>query len=228
MTWRGDQEACRRRTVEKYDADEVEAYDSLVGTMSREDEDAVLADLDRVVALRSGMRVLDVGAGTGTVSGMLSRIEGLRITALEPAPAMLDRLRSKPGLEGVRAVEGFCDAPGDRTRFEEASFDVIASRQVGNVLFDPLSAFRNWHHWLAPGGAVVLMDGFYTRTSWTGRWEEEADMLPLSCNQSMALIPYLMESVGFLVVAAQPMAATNARPTTRTPRYVVVARTPEH
>jgi SAM-dependent methyltransferase len=121
-------------------------------------------------------------------------------------------------------VNGSCDEPRDATLFAEAQFDVVACRQVVNGLHDPLLAFRHWHRWLKPGGAVVVIDGLYGRDGWRGAWEQEIDALPLSAVQTMATIPYLLESVGFRIEAVQRMAAVNALPTTRTPRYVVVAR----
>ena len=92
-----------------------------------------------------------------------------------------------------------------------------------NGLFDPLRAFRHWHRWLKPGGSVVAIDGLYGRDAWRGAWEDEIDVLPLSACQTMATVPYLLEAVGFSVRVVQRMGAVNALPTTRTPRYVVVA-----
>ena len=97
------------------------------------------------------------------------------------------------------------------------------SRQVVNGLFDPLLAFRHWHRWLKPAGTVVVIDGLYGRDGWAGRWEEEVDALPLSASQSMASTPYLLEACGFRIAAVERMTTVNALPTTRTPRYVVVA-----
>ena len=108
MTWRGTQAASRDRYCAKYDAAEADRYDSSVGRLEPEDEEAYLADLSGVFSFRAGMKVLDAGAGTGTVCLMLARLEGLSLTALEPAPAMLAKLSSHPELSGVRAVEGFC------------------------------------------------------------------------------------------------------------------------
>ena len=51
-------------------------------------------------------------------------------------------------------------------------------------------------------------------------------MLPLSALQSLATVPYLLEASGFRVESVQMMAAVNALPSTRTPRYVVFARRP--
>jgi len=223
MPWRGTQAASRQRYLAKFDAAEAEQYDALVGNLSPSDEEAYLADLNRVFQFQSGMTVLDAGAGTGALTRVLSQIDGLSITALEPAPAMLDRLKSQPELRDVAAVEGFCDHLDDRRHFRDGQFDVIASRQLANGLFDPLAAFRNWHHWLKPGGSVVLIDGLYPRTAWTGKWEDEIDVLPFSACQSTATVPYLLEQAGFQIDAVDRMDAVNILPSTRTPRYIVVA-----
>ena len=100
------------------------------------------------------------------------------------------------------------------------------SRQLGNCLFDPLAAFENWHYWLKPTGAAILIDGLYGRSAWTGIWEEEVDALPLSACQTMATAPYLLEAAGFDVETVALMARANKRPSTMTTRYVTVARKP--
>ena len=223
MTWRSTQDDSRARYLAKFDEAEAERWDVMVSMLGRADEDAYLADLARVFAFRPGMAVLDAGAGTGALCTMLARVPGLAITALEPAPAMLARLRRRAGLESIVAVQGFCDAPRDRQNFSAAQFDVIASRQLVNGLFDPLTAFENWHHWLKPGGAVVAIDGAYGRDAWTGVWQEEIDVLPLSATQSAATVPYLLEAAGFKVESVRWMDAVNALPSTKTARYMVVA-----
>ena len=224
MTWRSTQDESRTRYLAKFDEVEAERWDAIGATLGRTDEDAYLSDLAQVFAFRPGMAVLDAGAGTGALCGVLARLPGIALTALEPAPAMLARLRRRAGLESVVAVQGFCDAPQDRQHFGAAQFDAIASRQLVNGLFDPLTAFENWHHWLKPGGAVVAIDGAYGRDAWTGVWQEEVDVLPLSATQSTATVPYLLEVAGFKVEAVRWMDAVNALPSTKTARYVVVAR----
>ena len=225
MSWRVSQAESRRRYLTKFDAAEAERYDALIGRLSPDDEAALLADLARVVELPPGAVVLDAGAGTGTLTSMLARLPGLSLTALEPAPAMLARLRAHPGLREVATVQGFCDADADRNLFPAGTFDAILSRQLVNGLYDPLAAFRNWRHWLKPGGAVVVIEGLYGRSAWSGIWAEEVDQLPMSACQSTAMVPYLLEQAGFRVERSSLMEGVNARPTTVTARYVVVART---
>jgi precorrin-6B methylase 2 len=55
-----------------------------------------------------GCSVLDIGAGTGSWTAMMGREAG-RVTAVDPSPAMLDRLRrrvAEEGLSNVTVVEG--------------------------------------------------------------------------------------------------------------------------
>ena len=224
MNWQANRAACRARFVAKYNSEEALAYDGYVGTLAEADELAYLADITNVFRFSEGMSVLDVGAGTGALSKVLTRVPGLSQTAMEPSPAMLNILKSKPELSQLSFLEGSCDRKEDRSLVGEGQFDVIVSRQVANGLFDPLVAFQNWHHWLVPGGAVIVIDGFYGRDGWRGIWEEELDVLPLSACQTMATIPYLLEASGFSIDAVEMMKKTNEMPATRTKRYIVVAK----
>lgn len=226
MSWRGTQRESRLRHLGKFDAAEAARYDAMLGNPAPAEQDACLADLAQVVDLQAGQRVLDAGAGTGAFSLILSRVPGLALTALEPAPEMLALLRGKPALHGIATAAGFCDAPEDQPLFPPGSFDVIASRQLVNGLFDPLAAFANWRHWLVPGGTVVIIEGLYDRTAWTGPWAAEVDTLPASTPATTALVPYLLETAGFCVEAVRMMEMVNAQPATRTPRYVVIGRKP--
>jgi SAM-dependent methyltransferase len=195
-------------------------------TLSLDDDDhaATWEDLRPHWEPRSSDAILDAGAGTGALCLTLVRRPHRSLTALDPAPAMLDRLGRKPELASVQRVQGFCDHPEDAAQFADGSFDVIASRQLTNGLFDPIAAFRNWNQWLGEGGTVVVVDGFYDRDAWTGAWEALIDQLPLSACRTMATVPYLLARCGFRIEHVGLMQATNARPSTRTRRYLVVAR----
>ncbi|HEX6572843.1 MAG TPA: GNAT family N-acetyltransferase [Steroidobacteraceae bacterium] len=223
--WQARRAAARGRHAARYDATEARTYGSTqgLGWLTAAEQDAYLEDLRPIIDLEPGAAVLDVGAGTGVLCSVCSRLPGLELTALEPSSAMLDVLRSRPELAHVTTVQGSCDTPDDEALFPAARFDVIASRQVVNGLYDPLAAFRCWRRWLRPGGAVLVIDGLYGRDGWRGAWEEEIDALPLSACQTMATVPYLLDASGFRVRVVQRMATVNALSTTRTPRYVVVA-----
>lgn len=217
----------RQRLLSMYDTEEVAKYDAWISSLTVDDHRASLSDLLPHCPLRPGMTVLDAGAGTGALCIMLSLVPGLQITALEPCNAMLDRLRGKPEIAGIAVHQGFCDHLADRIHFSAGSFDVIASRQLTNTLFDPLSAFENWHYWLRHGGSVIVMDGLFDRESWPDPWSDLVDQLPLSACRTMATVPYLLEKCGFSIEYVGLMERTNEMPSTRTKRYMVVARKPK-
>ena len=223
MNFREDYIESRARYLAAYDADEATKYDAWVTSLTQADHEACLADINQQFRFSSGQAVLDAGAGTGALSLSIAMIPGVQITALEPCVAMLDKLHSKPELQDVVTVQGFCDHTSDRSHFGPERFDVVTSRQLTNCLFDPLAAFRNWHYWLRAAGVVIVIDGLYDRSAWSGCWDGMVDTLPLSACRTTATVPYLLEQVGFRVDHVGLMEKTNTLPSTRTPRYLVVA-----
>jgi SAM-dependent methyltransferase len=186
------------------------------------------ADLADGMQVEAGLEILEVGAGTGAFTEVLAHFPGARVTATEPSPAMIRSWRDRMDLagltnSGIEIHEGSCDAPEDRSMFKDHQFDLVACRKVVNGLFDPLAAFANWYAWLKPGGRVLVLDAIFGRDGWGGAWGELVDVLPLSSTQSLGTIPYLLEAVGFEIEHVGWMHRVNALPSTRTPRYVVVA-----
>lgn len=233
--WRINQFEFRRQWVQRWTASEVQSYQACAGELNAEQLDCHVEDLSQVYSFEHPIHILDVGSGAGTVCDILCRWavaaggesdfrQACRITALEPCPAMLDLLRIRTASFGipVSAVCGFSDHLDDRTFFREATFDLVISRQVANGLYDPVAAFENWHFWLRRAGTVILMDGAFDRAGWSN--VSDVDLFPLSSTKSLSTIPYLLERSGFEVQSVGWMSRTNQHPTTRTPRYVVVAR----
>ncbi|MBP0451826.1 class I SAM-dependent methyltransferase [Kitasatospora sp. RG8] len=94
-----------------------------------------------------GLRVLDLGAGTGKLTATLVAA-GAEVTAVEPDPAMLAELRR--GLPTVRALQGSAEA----IPLPDASVDVVLA---GNAMhwFDMAVAGPEIARVLAPGGVLA-------------------------------------------------------------------------
>ncbi len=117
--------------------------------------------LERNAEPRTGLRVLDVGCGTGFLSLLFAEM-GCAVTGIDLAPDMLARARAKIDAAGLKA--DFREGDAENPPFDPGTFDRIVCRHVVWTLPDPEAAFRNWHRILAPGGRVVPVEG-----SWTPR-----------------------------------------------------------
>ena len=119
---------------------------------------------DAVAALAGPAgRVLELGVGTGRLALPLAE-RGLAVTGLDASPAMLDRLRAKPGADRLTLVEGdMADPAAVATGIADDTFDVVL---VGfNTFFNltseaaQQSCLGGVAALLAPGGRFVL-EGF--------------------------------------------------------------------
>ncbi|KUL29593.1 class I SAM-dependent methyltransferase [Actinoplanes awajinensis] len=111
-----------------------------------------------------GPRVLDLGAGTGKLTGTL-RALGLDVVAAEPDPAMLAELRG--ALPGVRSVAGGAEA----IPLPDGSVDAVLA---GNAMhwFDMAVAGPEIARVLAPGGVLAgLWNVLDDRVDWVAGLE---------------------------------------------------------
>jgi SAM-dependent methyltransferase len=113
----------------------------------------------RADVIRPGMRVLDVGAGSGTDTLSAARVAGQRgkVFALDMTQAMLAKLRSnvaEAGAANVEAVEGNAEA----IPLPDVSVDVVTSNGVLNLVPDKAKAFAEIYRVLRPGGHVQIAD----------------------------------------------------------------------
>src|ERR671931_1597342 len=159
-------ESVHRKLREWWDAD-AETYDH---SASHSASDPVEAAAWRQALLRHlpppPARILDVGAGTGTMSLLAAQL-GHRVTALDLSPGMLARAREKADAEGLalETVVGPADAP------PHAEFDVVIERHLLWTLPDPVAALQAWAG-VAP--RVVLYEGIWRPQDLPGKVKQRA------------------------------------------------------
>lgn len=108
--------------------------------------------LDRLLALGGGpgARVAELGAGTGHLALPLAGL-GARVTAVEPARAMLEALRAA-GVPGVEPIQ----AAAEETGLPAGAFDLVVLADALQWV-DPDRAGREASRLLAPGGALAVV-----------------------------------------------------------------------
>jgi SAM-dependent methyltransferase len=108
--------------------------------------------------VRSGMRVLDLGTGTGEVALLAAQLVGPSgyVLGVDISPQALDHAARKARDWGSANVE-FRQA--DVADFRpEPGYDAIVGRLVLPYLPDALAALTTWFDALAPGGVVIAME----------------------------------------------------------------------
>ena len=99
-------------------------------------------------------QILDVGAGTGTLSlQVLKRAPGARLTLLDQSAPMLDRAKLKPALEGAT----FVLADAQALPLDDDSFDAVVSSGSLYYYPRPVAALREQLRVVRPGGSVLAM-----------------------------------------------------------------------
>lgn len=103
--------------------------------------------------LKAGMRIVDVGVGTGLVAREAVRIVGdpQLVVGVDPSPGMMARANLP---QGVTLVEGTAEA----IPFADASFDFLSMGYAMRHLGDLTRAFREFHRVMKPGARLCVLE----------------------------------------------------------------------
>jgi ArsR family transcriptional regulator len=103
-----------------------------------------------------GLRVADVGTGTGILAAELARL-GLRVIAIDNSARMLDAARAKLAGEGQVGVE-LRRGEASALPLADGEVDAALAHMVLHYLPSPADAVREMARAVRPGGRVVLVD----------------------------------------------------------------------
>jgi SAM-dependent methyltransferase len=130
-----------------YDADSAAMFDPAV----------VDPAVEFLAGLAGGGAALELGIGTGRIALPLSR-RGVRVRGIDLSPAMVARLRAKPGGEGIDVTIGDFAT----TRVDGAfTLAYLVFNTIGNLTTqdEQVRCFENVAAHLEPGGCFVIEVG---------------------------------------------------------------------
>jgi len=114
--------------------------------------------------LKPGMRVLDVGCGTGAISKDIAAIVGPQgsVTGIDNTAHFIES-----GKETYQAVKNLELIHADVFQFDTTEkFDLIVSARVLQWLNNPVEALIRFKHFLKPGGQISVLDYNHELLSW--------------------------------------------------------------
>ncbi|MFH8249547.1 methyltransferase domain-containing protein [Microbacterium sp. B2969] len=116
--------------------------------------------------LRSGLRVLDVGSGPGTITvDLAERVAPGEVTGLDAAADVVAKATVLAADRGVGNVE-FVTGDAYALEAEPGTYDIVHAHQVLQHLSRPVEALREFRRVLAPGGLVAARDVDYQGVIW--------------------------------------------------------------
>jgi SAM-dependent methyltransferase len=109
--------------------------------------------------LEPGERVLDLGSGAGTDSLVAAQMVGEdgSVTGIDMTREMLVKARTAAAAMGAANVS-FVEAEAERLPFADASFDVVISNGVIDLIPDKDAVFAELFRVLTPGGRMQIAD----------------------------------------------------------------------
>ncbi|HEY7259412.1 MAG TPA: methyltransferase domain-containing protein [Gaiellales bacterium] len=109
--------------------------------------------------LEPGEDVLDLGCGAGTDTLVAAQMVGQAgsVTGIDMTPDMVAKARRSAGAMGVAHVE-IVEGSVERLPFEDATFDVVISNGVIDLIPDKDAVFAGIMRVLRPGGRIQLAD----------------------------------------------------------------------
>jgi len=109
-----------------------------------------------LLALKAGERVLLIGAGTGEDLQFIP--EGVKITAVDITPAMVEQICRKAKFLNRPVEAAVMD--GQALELPSESFDAVVLHLILAVIPDPIACIQESARVLKPGGRVVVFDKF--------------------------------------------------------------------
>lgn len=117
----------------------------------------------RSIVSRPGLRVLELGIGTGLTAPLYSR--DWSVTGVDLSPGMLQQARKRIAELGLEHCVRLVLADGARLPFDDESFDVVLVPYVMSVVPDPIGVGVELRRVCRQSGQIILLNHFLSQDS---------------------------------------------------------------
>lgn len=114
----------------------------------------------RVLELRSGERVLEIGVGTGLALPLYPRT--VEVIGIDLSEGMLEEARDRITRLGMRHVS-VLKMDASAIEFEDGAFDAVFAPYVMSVVSDPKHVLSEMKRVCRPGGRIAIVNHFLSR-----------------------------------------------------------------
>ncbi len=146
-----------------------------------------------------GLRVADVGTGTGILAAELAQL-GMHVIAVDHSPRMLAAARAVLAEQGIETVELRAGEAG-ALPIEDATLDAAFAHMVLHYLPSPADAIREMARVVRPGGVVIAVDFVRHDHEWM---REELGVTWLGFDQSETLAWFALAGLEAPLIEIQP------------------------
>jgi phosphatidylethanolamine/phosphatidyl-N-methylethanolamine N-methyltransferase len=120
------------------------------------------------MAIKPGDRVLEVGVGTGINAALYPT--DCSVTGIDLSSSMLEIARERVARKGVRNVR-LLQMDAANLKFADDTFDIVYAPYVISVVPDPVAVTREMVRVCRPGGRIVILNHFRSKSR-VGAWLE--------------------------------------------------------
>ena len=150
--------------TETFKTRDASSYDSLTEQFDQFTERLTSPLADRMIRLANiqpGEHILDVGTGTGVVAFRAATKvgDGGRVVGIDLSEGMLSAANAKAERVGLAERIAFRQMDAEKLEFPDATFDVAVSLFALLHFPNPLTALKEIHRVLKPGGRLVVAVG---------------------------------------------------------------------
>ena len=189
-----------------------DAYDGFMGQYSR----LLSSQLVDLASVRRGQRALDVGCGTGALTGeLVARLGPAAVAAVDPSGSFVAATRARyPGVDVRRAS-------AERLPFPNETFDAALAQLVVHFMNDPVAGLVEMRRVTRTDGAVAACVWDHGGGDGPLRlfWDAARDLDPAVDDESTlpgtreGHLPELFEAAGLREIEAATLSVSLEHPT---------------